>query len=125
VFDFLSENIFFLAIAAVFIGIRILSARRKQQEEDAPPPIQIEEDEPLPPAPVKKKKPKAPKAAVPGFAAAITPTVPAPDSQRPSSLPRYRAEFSDKPFPENLDYLPPLQRALALSEILGPPKSLD
>ncbi len=28
-------------------------------------------------------------------------------------------------FPQNLDYLPPLQRAIVLSEILGPPKGLD
>jgi hypothetical protein len=123
VFDFIVDNFYVLIIAAVFIGGRILAARKKQQEADRPVQI-VEEDEPPPPAPVKKKKPKAavPKAVIPEAAASIALTEHIADSQRPRP---YQAEFSEKPFPENLDYLPPLQRALALSEILGPPKGLD
>jgi hypothetical protein len=30
-----------------------------------------------------------------------------------------------KPFPENLEYLPPMQRALVFSEIFGQPKGLE
>jgi hypothetical protein len=30
-----------------------------------------------------------------------------------------------KPFPENLDYLPPMQRALVFSEIFGQPKGME
>ncbi|AEF83360.1 hypothetical protein [Leadbettera azotonutricia] len=123
-FDFITDNIFILIPVAIFVGIRILEARRKQQEaaNPKPPPVQIEEE---PPPPVKKKKPRkaaAPKAAVPGLAASSAPASPAPDFQRPGV---YRTEPLGKPFPENLDYLPPLQRALILSEIFGPPKGLD
>ena len=30
-----------------------------------------------------------------------------------------------KPFPENLDYLPPLQKAFVFSEVFGPPKGME
>jgi FtsZ-interacting cell division protein ZipA len=34
-------------------------------------------------------------------------------------------DVAKKSFPENLDYLPPMQRALIFSEIFGSPKGLD
>jgi hypothetical protein len=42
-----------------------------------------------------------------------------------TETPLYVAVAEKKSFPENLDYLPPMQRALVFSEIFGPPKGLE
>jgi hypothetical protein len=114
-FEELFDNIFVLIPVAIVIGVRILSARQKRQAEaaksspaaespggsfsssEAPERAALNTSQPAvhsPPLKPVQKTAEAPKAAAGGGAA----------------------------FPQNLEYLPPLKRALVLSEILGPPK---
>jgi hypothetical protein len=129
-FDSIFDNIFVLIPIAVIIGIRILSVWQKRQAEAsklrAPPTnaaayddtddggAYFEPPEDKPPVP----KASQPAAVVPAAAAYSTAAKPA---RKTAEAPK-AAAGPGPAFPRNLEFLPPLKRAMVLSEILGPPK---
>ena len=153
-FDTIFENIFILIPLAVFIGFRILTARRKQQassnqENAAPVPEAVEETEYIPHWELEKKELPVPKPvaapagvspsgmplaanfsvdisqAVPRFTPEPGKTITKPPVYIPS--PRIPAPGPNRSriFPKSVENLPALKKALVLSEILGTPKGLQ
>jgi hypothetical protein len=136
-FDGLLDNFYILIPIAVII-YRIVSSSKKNkagskhqevQAEPARPEVLPEEDIP---APAKKAAPK-PKAAVKAAPRPQKKEAPqiALSTDIPQAKPAPTAETSaqkaaaKKRFPETLEYLPPLKRAVILSEVLGSPKGLN
>ena len=128
--DLIFDNIFIFVPVALFIAFRIINARKKQQERTAKEPVKgksnllffEEDDEDKPPAP--------------SFIPAVPKNFP-PKKESPRAIESDIFKLTSAPakaltpltknstrFPQNLDYLPPLKRALVLSEILGPPKGM-
>jgi hypothetical protein len=116
----LFDNIYVIIPIAVVIGIRILSAWQKRQAaaaKDSPAETHGYKDE---------------DGAAPYFESS-PPPVPQPAHQNaraPAAKPAQKIADAPKApagtgaaFPHNLDYLPPLNRAVVFSEILGPPKA--
>jgi hypothetical protein len=128
-FDYIFDNIFVLIPIAVVIGVRVVSVWQKRQAAAAKAsPAQTgrwedadEADASLEPPEAKPPAPKAPQAAAVVPAAAVHPATAKP-AQRTAEAPATAAPVRSGRFPGNLEYLPPLKRALVLSEILGPPK---
>ena len=130
--DLIFNNIFILIPIALFIALRIIGARKKQQEKTAKEPVKekphllffeedyVDDDEPPAPSFI----PERPRAFTPKKE---TTRVIEGDILELTSAPVKKpapVKKSTASFPKNLDYLPPLKRALVLSEILGPPKGM-
>jgi hypothetical protein len=124
--DGVFENILALLPVAAFIAYRIIAARRKQTAQRTAPLPAREEARPAEPVfsawELSANDPPLPPpepVSAPSLAEAETFT---PASTASATL--SQGTFNAPVFPENLGYLPPLKRALVLTEILGPPKSL-
>ncbi|MDR2482569.1 MAG: hypothetical protein LBD08_02945 [Treponema sp.] len=121
--DGVFENILALVPVAAFIAYRIIASRRKQAAAQRTAPLPAREGA-RPAEPVfsawelsaNDPPPSPPAPAEPLRAEAITP------EPAVSAVPS-QGTFNAPAFPENLSYLPPLKRALVLTEILGPPKA--
>ena len=133
--DYIFNNIYVLIPVALFIAIRIIEARKKRQakleEQNKKQVSETEEDYDEPPAPsfipAAAKKIPVHVPAVPLRLSMETETVKTkvrevPDKNAGPAKTQASAKPASCGFPQNLDYLPPLKRALVLSEILGPPR---
>jgi hypothetical protein len=134
VFDFIFDNIYILIPIAFIIVFNILNKRQKRQaeaqgREDSSAGSGEDDDEagryfkaPVQPAPVQPKK--KPKAETQGLTEQSPVEVRRPVSSQAKKAPaNLESGGRAGSFPQNLEYLPPLKRALVLSEILGPPKA--
>jgi len=147
-FDAIFNNIFILIPVAIFIGLRILEARRKRQEQESPEknPNHFVEEVRDPGGSLSHwetdKKTQAHGSVAAGVSPLgipITGKFPAevhhplqislePDTSlvqpvRPQNTP-VPAHPASGAFPPKLEHLPALKKALVLSEILGPPKGM-
>jgi hypothetical protein len=155
VFDFLFENVFVLIPVAIFIGLRVVEARRKREaeeerqrrireavyeqdddEEEYGGSYEKDEDdnkENTPPFPSAAPKPAASFAGaftVPAFTGTAGPMsteepIPAPAGAAGKQDVSRRPGKAAPGFGERLDYLPPLKRAMVMAEILKPPKGFS
>ena len=149
-FDAIFNNIFILIPVAIFIGLRILEARKKRQEsspEKKPNPFVEETREPSGPSShwETDEKNQAYGTAHGGISPLGVPIVvvkpPAEvyhhppqqlslEAERPLAQPvkPQKTSAPEHPvsgvFPRKVERLPALKKALVLSEILGPPKGL-
>jgi hypothetical protein len=129
--DEILGNFYILIPIAVVVVFRILAARKKGEpltgsfsspQAEAPGSPDDGEDYAPPrlsPAGA-RRKPEAP--AVKPLAASAE--APPPESRPAKAGVSAAPPPPDRGFPHNLERLPPLKRALVLSEILGPPKAL-
>ena len=134
--DAIFNNIFILIPLAIFIGLRILEARKKHRDSKSPAegkrsPLVKETREPTPHWEAEKKRtshgvspagvPLAQVSPSPRLLPQVDLSVAQPLEPRHGSSPKQSAP---RAFPRNLENLPPLKKALVFSEILGPPKGL-
>ena len=136
-FDAIIENLFIIIPVVLFIGFRILAARKKQEEtadsQDSPVvKLHFEEDKPVllrsdikprPGAAKPKSKSKTSSLSVKGSNIASGKTTAASAGVMDARLPAAKLTTGSS-FPRNLDYLPALKRAVVFTEILSPPKAL-
>jgi hypothetical protein len=131
-FDSIVENLYILVPIAFVLVIRILGILQKRQAE-ARGSSGISsgdgDDEDI------RVSPSGPAVAAKPRPAAVQrlseepPALNAPPAEEPAKprgpAPAPKPAGTEKrPFPQNLDFLPPLKRAVALSEILGPPRGM-
>ena len=122
-FDFIVNNIFVLIPVAILIGIRIVNARRKSQEAAGNNDKNVtrriaDEDHRTVPAGIRSQpqsQPAKKRTAKPAAAVVSAPEI------KPAPVHTIQEK---RDFTEKLKYLSPLQRAVAFSEILGPPKGI-
>lgn len=143
-FDFIARNIFVLLPLAIFIGIRILEARRKAQgqkpqlfdeDEDStgpqpgaapwrdiytPPVFEPVKQQPVPAPKKKPVKQKALQLTGKPLTGDILKETDTKQTQGQASNPA-QAQGKNNIF-QKIELLSPLQQAVALAEILGPPK---
>ncbi|WP_411044313.1 hypothetical protein [Treponema sp. TIM-1] len=121
--DEVFNNIFVYLPIILIVLFRILGGLRNKQVRKRPVAARavLETVEPEPAEPAPREKPPKPRkepprvSKIPASAPLFpeTPAAPAP------------LRTAGRGFPENLNYLPALKRAVVLAEIMGPPKALQ